>query len=216
MWLTVEMIRPRIRKDASASRTQSHPRPSTSFDPPRQSMRLASGTDPRLHCRAGRGGPDRHQGVDPRRHPPPLRRRRGEPRGEDPPGPCTGGRRAGRDGPEAIGTCRRSACCRPSIAVAFLDLAFFQLSGTEGRCFAVSRTQQRTSPADAGARTQTDGLDFVPSGHPCPQPFDAPPEGRALDVNIKEEGGQGRTAVHVAAFHGAEVACQTCAAVAAS
>ena len=36
------------------------------------------------------------------------------------------------------------------------------------------------------------------------QPFDAPPEGRALDVNIKEEGGESRSAVHVAAFHGAE------------
>ena len=37
------------------------------------------------------------------------------------------------------------------------------------------------------------------------QPFSAPPDGRALDVNIKEDGGEGRSAVHVAAFHGAEV-----------
>jgi hypothetical protein len=49
------------------------------------------------------------------------------------------------------------------------------------------------------------GTDRKPR-RPCPlQPLDAPPEGRALDVNIKEEGGNGRAAVHVAAFHAAEV-----------
>ena len=128
-----------------------------------------------------------------------------------------------RGGAERAAMARRRsarAAVRPAVAhrsrSPFCIWHFFSLVELRGVASLFPRTPQRTSPADAGARTRTDVLDFAPSGHPCPQPFDAPPEGRALDVNIKEEGGQGRTAVHVAAFHGAEVACQTCAAVAAS